>query len=154
MCRPASSRPIRTEYLASALRTVLLPLRRVSRSSAGRSACGRGAKEEKVRKTIRRATIALALTPVLSIPAGLAATALASASGNGSTTVSTPAPPGDASAVAAEVDGVVSVGKAKAHAGSGGGSADADALSVLGNQISGGSQQGAGSKTGNLIGTG
>ncbi|HEX4654857.1 MAG TPA: hypothetical protein VH274_03845 [Mycobacteriales bacterium] len=107
-----------------------------------------------MRKTIRRATIALALTPVLGMPAGLAATALASASGNGGTTVSTPAPPGDASAVAAEVDGVVSVGKTKAHAGSGGGSADADALTVLGNQISGGSQQGTGSKTGNLIGTG
>jgi len=107
-----------------------------------------------VRKNVRRATIALALTPMLSVPAGLTATALAGAAGNGTTTVTTPAPPGDASAVAAEVDGVISVGKTKAHAGSDGGTADADALTILGNQISGGSQSGTGSKSGNLIGTG
>ena len=106
-----------------------------------------------MRKTVRRASIALALTPILSVPAGLTATALAGATGH-TTTVSTPAPPGDASAVAAEVNGVITVGKTKAHAGSNGGSADADALTVLGNQISGGSQNGVGSKEGNLIGTG
>jgi len=107
-----------------------------------------------VRKTVRRATIALALTPLLSIPAGLSATALAGAADHGTTVVSTPAPPGDASAVAAEIDGVVTVAKTKAHAGSTGGGADADALTVLGNQVSGGSQDGVGSKQGNLIGTG
>jgi len=107
-----------------------------------------------VRKTVRRATIALALTPLLSIPAGLTASALASSTGHGKTAVSTPAPPGDASAVAAEIKGVVTVAKTKAHAGPTGGSADADALTVLGNQISGGSQNGVGSKQGNLIGTG
>lgn len=106
-----------------------------------------------MRTTVRRATIALALTPLLSLPAGLTASAIAGV-GHGSTTVSTPAPPGDASAVAAEVNGVITVGKSVAHAGSDGGSADADALSVLGQQVSGGSQKGVGSKTGNLIGTG
>jgi hypothetical protein len=106
-----------------------------------------------VRRTVRRATIALALTPMLSVP-GLTASALATAGNDGTTSVSTPAPPGDSSAVAAEIDGVVSAGKTKAHAGSDGGSADADALTVLGNQVSGGSQHGTGSKTGNLIGTG
>jgi hypothetical protein len=107
-----------------------------------------------VHTTVRRATIALALTPLLSVPAGLTANALASSVGHGTTAVSTPAPPGDASAVAAEVDGIISVGKTKAHAGSNGASADADALTVLGNQVSGGSQTGVGAKSGNLIGTG
>ena len=107
-----------------------------------------------MRKTVRRATIALALTPLLSIPAGLTASALASSTGHGTTAVSTPAPPGDASAVAAEIDGVITVAKTQAHAGPTGGGADADALTVLGNQISGGSQNGVGSKQGNLIGTG
>ena len=107
-----------------------------------------------MRTQVRRATIALALTPMLSVPVGLTASALAAGTGSGTTTVTTPAPPGDASAVAAEANGVVSVGKTAAHAGSGGGSADADALTVLGTQISGGSQKGAGSKSGNLIGTG
>jgi hypothetical protein len=114
-----------------------------------------GAKENNVRKTtVRRASIALALTPLISLPAGLTASALASSTGHGTTVVATPAPPGDASAVAAEVNGVISVGKTKAHAGSGGANADADALTVLGNQISGGSQDGVGSKQGNLLGTG
>ena len=107
-----------------------------------------------MRRTVRRATIALALTPMLSVPAGFTAAALAASAGNGTTTVTTPAPPGDSSAVAAEVDGVISIGKTAAHAGSDGGSADADALTVLGSQISGGSQHGVGAKSGNLIGTG
>ena len=107
-----------------------------------------------MRTTVRRATIALALTPLLSVPAGLTASALATAADPHATTVSTPAPPGDSSAVAAEVNGVVSIGKSAAHAGSDGGSADADALTVLGHQVSGGSQKGVGSKGGNLIGTG
>lgn len=107
-----------------------------------------------MRTTVRRATIALALTPLLSVPAGLTATALAGAGAQHTTTVTTPAPPGDSSAVAAEVNGVISVGKTAAHAGSDGGSADADALTVLGQQVSGGSQKGVGSKSGNLIGTG
>lgn len=107
-----------------------------------------------MRTNVRRATIALALTPMLSVPAGLTASALASSAGHGTTVASTPAPPGDASAVAAEIDGVLTVAKTKAHAGPSGGSADADALTVLGNQISGGSQDGVGSKQGNLIGTG
>jgi hypothetical protein len=107
-----------------------------------------------VRKTVRRATVALALTPVLGVPAALAVPAFATAGDHGTTTVTTPAPSGDASAVAAEVDGIVSAGKTAAHAGPDGGSADADALTVLGNQVSGGSQKGVGSKSGNLIGTG
>jgi hypothetical protein len=107
-----------------------------------------------MRSQVRRATIALALTPMLSVPVGLTASALAAGSGSGTTTVTTPAPPGDASAVAVEVSGIVSAGKTHAHAGPTGSSADADGLTVLGNQISGGSQQGVGSKSGNLIGTG
>ena len=105
-----------------------------------------------MRRTIGRATIALALTPMLSVPAGLTASALAS--GGGTTPITTPAPDGGASAVPVEVSGIASVGKTAAHAGSGGGSADADALSVLGQQVSGGSQKGTGTQSGNLIGTG
>ena len=108
-------------------------------------------KEHQVHKSVQRATIVLALTPVVSFPA---VACYAAVTGHNGTTITTPAPPGDSSAVGAEVDGVVTVAETKAHAGPDGGSADADALSVLGQQISGGSQQGVGSKSGNLIGTG
>jgi len=105
-----------------------------------------------MRKSVRRATVVLALTPVVALPTTLA---YAGSTGNtGTTTVGTPAPPGDSSAVAAEVNGVITVAKTKAHAGSDGGTADADALTVLGQQVFGGSQQGVGSKGGNIIGTG
>jgi hypothetical protein len=110
-----------------------------------------------VHTTIRRASLILALTPLVSLPASAAlAGGLGSAGGTDSitTTITTPAPDGDASAVAAEVDGVVSIGKTGAHAGSGGASSSADAVTLLGNRVSGGDQDGAGSSSGNLVGTG
>lgn len=102
-----------------------------------------------MRTNIRRATIVLATAPVMCLPV----TAAFAGSG-GTTTITTPAPDGDASAVAAEISGILTIGKTHAHAGQSGGSASADALSVLGNQLSGGEQNGAGSKDGNLVGTG
>ena len=55
--------------------------------------------------TVRRATVILALTPLVSLPATAAlAGGLGGAStGGATTTITTPAPDGDASAVAAEV---------------------------------------------------
>ena len=106
-----------------------------------------------MRKSVRRATVVLALTPLMSVPLGVAA--FATSSGTSSTvTTTTPAPPGDSSAVAAEVSGIVSVGKTSAHAASSGSGAHADALNLLGQRISGGDQTKPGSSDGNLIGTG
>lgn len=106
-----------------------------------------------MRKTVKRATLVLALTPLVSVPmtaAGLADVG----SGSTTSTITTPAPSGDASAVAAEVNGVIAIGKTTAHAGSDGGSSSADGLDVLGQRVSGGDQKGPGSSGGNLIGTG
>jgi hypothetical protein len=106
-----------------------------------------------VRKSVRRATVVLALTPLMSVPIGVAAYATTSGTTNTITTT-TPAPPGDSSAVAAEASGIVSVGKTSAHAASSGSGAHADALNLLGQRISGGDQTTAGSSDGNIIGTG
>ena len=104
------------------------------------------------RRTVRRATVVLALTPLVSLPA---TAALAGGIGSGGrTAITTPAPDGDAAAVAAEVDGVLAVGKTHAHAGAGGASSSADALDVLGQRVSGGDQNGVGSSSGNIVGTG
>ena len=104
-------------------------------------------------KTVRRATVALALTPLLSVPMGVAA--FASSSGTTTTvTTTTPAPDGKASAVAAEVDGVVAIGKTSAQAGQSDSGAHADALNLFGQRISGGDQTKPGSSSGNIIGTG
>jgi hypothetical protein len=110
-----------------------------------------------MRKTLKRATVVLALTPVLSVP--VTATAFADLSGTTSsltsdTEITIPAPDGDAGAVAAEIEGILTIGKTTAHAGSDGAKASGDALSLLGQQIAGGEQTGVGSKSGELIGTG
>jgi hypothetical protein len=107
-----------------------------------------------VRRSVRRATVVLALTPLMSVPVGVAAFAATSGSTTTTTTTTTPAPPGDSSAVAAEVSGIVSVGKTSAHATSSGSGAHADALSLFGQRVSGGDQTKPGSSDGNLIGTG
>src|SRR3954452_22004564 len=110
-------------------------------------------REARVRKSVRRATVVLALTPLVSVPMGVAA--MATTSGTSSTvTTATPAPPGDSSAVAAEVSGIVSVGKTSAHAASSGSGAHADAVTLFGQRISGGDQTKPGSSDGNIIGSG
>src|SRR4051812_11244861 len=110
-------------------------------------------REARVRKSVRRATVVLALTPLVSVPMGVAA--MATTSGTSSTvTTTTPAPPGDSSAVAAEISGIVSVGKTSAHAASSGSGAHADAVDLFGQRVSGGDQTKPGSSDGNLIGTG
>jgi len=103
-----------------------------------------------VRKTARRATLVLALTPLVSAPLAASAWA-ATGSTNPTTTITTvtPAPPGDASASAVDIDGILTVGKTTAHAGSDGASSQATALAIGGQTVSGGS-----SGSGNLIGTG
>ena len=105
-----------------------------------------------MRKAVRRATVVLALTPLMSVPLGVAA--FATTSGTTTVTTTTPAPPGDSSAVAAEITGIVSVGKTSAHAASSGSGAHADALDLLGQRVSGGDQTKPGSSDGNLVGTG
>jgi hypothetical protein len=106
-----------------------------------------------VHKSVRRATVVLALTPLVSVPMGVAA--FATSSGTTSTvTTTTPAPPGDSSAVAVEVGGIIAVGKTSAHAAADNSGAHADALNLLGQRISGGDQTKPGSSDGNIIGTG
>ena len=106
-----------------------------------------------MRRSVRRATVVLALTPLVSVPMGVAA--FATTSGTTSTvTTTTPAPPGDASAVAVQVDGVITVAGTSAHAASSDSGAHADALDLLGQRISGGDQTKPGSSSGNIIGTG
>jgi hypothetical protein len=107
-----------------------------------------------VRKNVRRATVVLALTPLICVPMTVASFASGLRDGGTTTTTTIPAPPGDSSAVAAEVNGIIAIGKTKAHAGSDGGSSSADGLDLLGQRIAGGDQHGVGSSGGNLIGTG
>ncbi|HEU5035144.1 MAG TPA: hypothetical protein VFT62_10375 [Mycobacteriales bacterium] len=102
-----------------------------------------------MRTNIRRATVVLALTPVISFP-----TAAAFAGTGVSSVDPTPAPAGDSSAVAAQLDDLLTVGKTAAHAGSTGGTANADALDLLGTRVVGGDQTKVGHSDGNLIGTG
>jgi hypothetical protein len=106
-----------------------------------------------VRKSVRRATVVLALTPLMSVSVGVAA--YATTSGTTSTvTTTTPAPAGTSSAVAAEVSGIVTVGSTSASAASDSSGAHADALDLFGQRVSGGDQTKPGSSSGNLIGTG
>ena len=106
-----------------------------------------------MRKAVRRATVVLALTPLVSVPMGVAA--MASTSGTTTTiTTTTPAPAGTSSAVAAEVSGILTVGKTSASASSDSSGAHADALDLLGQRVSGGDQTKPGSSSGNIIGTG
>jgi hypothetical protein len=115
-----------------------------------------------VGKSVRRATVVLALTPLVSVPMGIAAFATGSGttsptsptSATSTVTTTTPAPAGDASAVAVEVGGVVAVGQTSAQAASDNSGAHADALDLLGQRVSGGDQTKPGSSSGNIIGTG
>jgi hypothetical protein len=102
-----------------------------------------------VRTNIRRATVVLALTPVIAFP-----TAAAFAGTGVSSLDPSPAPAGDSSAVAAQLDDLLTVGKTAAHAGATGGSASADALDLLGTRVAGGDQTKVGHSDGNIIGTG
>lgn len=104
-----------------------------------------------MRTSVRRATLALALTPLVSVPLGTVAWAATSSSTT--TITSTPAPPGDASAVAASVAGIVDIGSTSAHAGSDGAKAHATALAIGGQDVFGGESTN-GTKNGELIGTG
>ena len=131
-----------------------------------------------MRKNVKRATLVLALTPVLAVPAtaALAATGTAAvtspltaatstvaaptatAADGGTTTTTTTttthtdAPPASASAVAAKIDGVITIGETGATAGSSGGSAHAHALDLFGQTVSGGDVS-DGSKSGNIFAT-
>src|SRR5436190_5552537 len=105
---------------------------------------------------MRRATLALALAPVL---AGPAAGAVAASSGPDPAPATThQAPPSDSHATAVKLDNLLKVGDTSSHAGDDGGSADADALDLGGNTLidgkTGGSQKVSGSSSGALIDTG
>ena len=125
-------------------------------------------------KNVKRATLVLAMTPLMAIPAtaALAATtspvttlttavaapaapASTSSGSSGTTTTVTThqdAPKATASAVAAKVDGVITIGETGATAGSDGGTAHAHALDILGTTVSGGDVK-DGSQSGNLFAT-
>src|SRR4051812_2702573 len=104
-------------------------------------------KEIGVNKTVKRASIILALTPLVSVPvasAAFAATAtptpVTKAVTRTTTTVTThtDAPGAHASAAAAKVSGVLSIGSSDARADSTGSEAHADSLSLLGTRVFGG----------------
>lgn len=99
-------------------------------------------------KTVRRATLVLALTPLLSLPVAAASAAFAGATSptpattkvtkTTTTTTITPAPGASAGASAVKVNGIVTIGGTNTSADGSGGSSSADALSLLGMRISGG----------------
>jgi hypothetical protein len=97
-----------------------------------------------MRPTVRRASIALALTPLVAAPI-VSASAWADSSGGGLispvTTVTTtiPAPPAAATAVAADLAGIVTIGKTQVDASSTDSHAHATALALLGKDLAGGS---------------
>jgi len=107
-----------------------------------------------VNKSIKRASLILALTPVLSAPVVAFAATGPVVSTASTTTVTThqDAPPASASAVAADVAGVVTIGSTSTTAGSSGGTAHAHALDVLGTTVSGGDTTN-GKTGGNLVAT-
>jgi hypothetical protein len=106
-------------------------------------------KEARVRKSIRRATLVLALTPLVSSPMVMSALAATGGTDPTTTVTTTPAPPGDATASAVDIDGILTIGKTSAHAGSDGAKSSATALAIGGQTVSGGDNG-----TGNLVGTG
>src|SRR6059058_3001121 len=124
----------------------------------------------RVNKNVKRATLVLAMTPLMAIPATAAmaaatgpVTALvpaaapaapATSSSDGTTTTTThqDAPKATASAVAAKVAGVITIGETGATAGSDGGTAHAHALDVFGQTVSGGDVK-DGKQSGNLFAT-
>ena len=124
-------------------------------------------------KNVKRATLVLAMTPLMAIPATAAmaaatgpVTALvpaaapaapaapATGSSDGTTTTTThqDAPKATASAVAAKVAGVITIGETGATAGSDGGTAHAHALDVFGQTVSGDDVK-DGTKNGSLFST-
>jgi hypothetical protein len=119
--------------------------------------------EEAVNKTVRRATLVLALTPLLSLPATMAFAGVTAPTGPTSpltkttttTTTVTPAPGASASASAVNIDGIVTVGGTNTSADGSGGSASADALDILGTRVAGGDTKDPTKPAkGQLIGTG
>src|SRR3954451_21563162 len=125
----------------------------------------------KVNKNVKRATLVLAMTPLMAIPAPAAiaattgpVTALAPAaapaapatnSSDSTTTTTTThqdAPKATASAVAAKVAGVITISETGATAGSDGGTAHAHALEIFGTTVSGGDVK-DGSQSGSLFST-
>src|SRR4051794_41769729 len=79
---------------------------------------------------MRRATLALALAPLV---AGPAASALAAGSGATPVPATTQqAPDADSHATAVQLDDLLKIGDTSSHAGSGGGSSNADALDIGG----------------------
>lgn len=114
-----------------------------------------------VNKTVRRATLVLALTPLLSLPATAAFAGVTAPTVPGptaptsTTTTGTPAPGATASASAVQVTGVVTVGGTNSSADGNGGSASADSLDILGTRVAGGSTTDPSKPAkGQLIGTG
>ena len=124
-------------------------------------------------KNVKRATLVLAMTPLMAVPATAAlavtngpvatlaartaaapATPATTSTSDGSTTTVThqDAPKATASAVAAKVDGVITIGETGATAGSDGGTAHAHALDILGTTVSGGDVT-SGSQSGSLFAT-
>jgi len=116
-----------------------------------------------VNKNVRRATVILALTPLLSVPTmaayagvtGPTITAPSVPTSTTTTTTVTPAPGASASASAAQVTGILTVGGTSTSANGSGGSASADALDILGTRVAGGSTSDPSKPSkGQLIGTG
>jgi hypothetical protein len=133
-----------------------------------------------VRKNVKRATLVLALTPLMAVPATAAiaattapvttltqrtpavtsaTTATPTKTATGTTTSTTTittthqdAPKASASAVAAKIAGVITIGETGATAGSDGGTAHANALEILGTSVSGGDVK-DGSNHGSLFAT-
>lgn len=115
--------------------------------------------------TVRRATLILALTPVLSLPATAAFAGVTAPTGpmpvspvvapSTTTTTVTPAPGSAASASAVQVTGILTVGGTNTTASGSGASASADSLDVLGMHVAGGSTTDPSKPAkGDLIGTG
>lgn len=124
---------------------------------------------------MRRATLALALAPVIAGPAAVAIASTGAPQPHPTTTQPTttqpgsqpataqqattqPAPPSDSHASAVKLDDLLSIGETAAHAGGDGGSASASALSLGGHTLidgtTGGSQSKPGSSSGALLDTG
>jgi hypothetical protein len=108
---------------------------------------------------VKRASLVLALTPLMSVP--LMTAAFAGSSGTTApltTTVTThtDAPPASASAAAANIDGVITIGGTSTSAGSSGSQAHADSLDLFGTRIEGGDASSSGKTTnsGALLDTG
>lgn len=100
---------------------------------------------------MRRLIAGLAVPALITLPA---AALLPGATAFATTNVATPAPPASSTGTALTVDGLISVGTTSAKAGSGSASSSATALSIDGTTVSGGSEQGNGTNSGNLVDTG